>query len=51
MPGIAEKPSAIVALVSDGPKIAASPTATTMNGNASSTSVMREITGSLQPRK
>ena len=50
-PGMAAIPSASVALSSDGPRMAARPTASTRKGNASSTSVKREMTGSHQPRK
>src|SRR5439155_1052880 len=45
-----QKKIAIPAFVSDGPRIAASPTATIRNGKASGTSVSRAITGSIQPR-
>lgn len=41
--GICEMPMAMVALVSDGPRIAARPTASTRNGNASMVSVSREM--------
>ena len=44
--GICATPMAMVAVANDGPRIAASPTASTRNGNASSVSVSRDTTGS-----
>src|SRR5437016_2662341 len=47
--GIWPTPMAIVAVASDGPRIAARPTARTRNGNASSVSVNRDTRGSRKP--
>ena len=47
--GMPATPIAVVAVSSDGPRIAASPTANTRNGNASSVSANRDTTRS-RPR-
>ena len=48
--GIDDRPIAIIALLSEGPRKAASAMARIRNGAASSASVMREMAASVQPR-
>ena len=49
--GIADRPIAIIAFCSDGPRNAASAIARIRNGAASSASVRRETAASVQPRR